>query len=132
MLQHTRTQARTFLGKEMRKSFRSGFLEARLARALEDLHRETIPPLEPTVWVKGKNGMPGHHRVDKRRLKAVRAMRAQLRALIPLDQSMNENQRQFPERPLDEIPLIELNTSDEEGDGLIGRLIHQEESDRKV
>ena len=109
----------------MRKFFRAPFLEARIARADDELQRESVPPLRPTVWVKGKNGKPGYIRMDPRRRRLKNALRQFIRALVPLDKTLNENLGPFPDRPLRKIPFIQIDTSDDEENDqeLIGKMI---------
>ena len=132
MLRHIRTQSRGYLGKEARKFLRSAFLEPRIARADDELQKESIPPLRKTVWVKGKNGKPGFMRMDPRRRRAKRALRQEIRAQVPLDITLNENLGQFPDRRLRDIPLIQIDSSDDENKetGLIGKFVKQKGPDK--
>ena len=90
MLRHTRNQKRMYLGKEARKYLRARYFQARLARADEELQRETLPPLQETVWIKRnkKTGRPGYVRYDPRRKRSLRTIRQMLRSLVPLDESI--------------------------------------------
>ena len=50
MLKHYHNQKRMYLGKEVRKFFRSRHFQLRLALADEEMQQETVTPLKPTVW----------------------------------------------------------------------------------
>ena len=110
MVRHTRNLKRKFLGKDLMKYIRSRHFELRLARSRQELVKESIPPIKPTVWVKSRPGRPGYMKEDPRLKTAIRGMRHEIRVQVPMDESVNPDLGPFEKRPLGDYTLIQVDS----------------------
>ena len=111
MVKHLRNIKRKYLGKEEMKYFRARYFGLRLAKAREMLEKEAVPPLKPSVWIKGKNGKPGYMKEDPRLKRAITAIKHQIRVAIPMDEDVNPELGPFEKRKyITDYPLVQINS----------------------